>query len=192
MALLLFKSIKFPEIICNLFSEFIWVCHSWIRILPPDIENTHKDVLAKIQESPLGVQWRGRFILLRLIVIHGIIIQPHILPLMILLLLRHDHLPLIYFLPISIPPTLQPVHLALFHMLPQPIITGITVIPALQGIRVYHPKLLIQYHPATPLLIHLLKSILGFHVFPGEVTLLELEVYAVLAQEFREEVALDV
>lgn len=52
-------------------------------------------------------------------------------------------------------------------------------------------KLLIKYHSAASLFVHVFILILGLHVLPGKYALLELEVDAILAQNFREQMALN-
>lgn len=52
-------------------------------------------------------------------------------------------------------------------------------------------ELFIKDHTTTSLLIHVLKSIPCLHVFSRKITLVKLKVDTVLAQQLREECALD-
>ena len=65
------------------------------------------------------------------------------------------------------------------------------MISTLKRIRVSKPKLLIKNNPSASLFIHVLISIFCLHMFSRKYALFELEVYAVLAQNFRKKMALN-
>ena len=51
-------------------------------------------------------------------------------------------------------------------------------------------ELSIEDNPSTPFLTNILILVFGFHVFPWEYTLLEFKVYAILTQNFWEDLTL--
>lgn len=72
----------------------------------------------------------------------------------------------------------------------QSVVVSITVISTLKSVSVGEAKLLISYYSATAFLIHVLVAVLCFHVLAGKYALLELEINAVLAENFGEQMAL--
>lgn len=71
------------------------------------------------------------------------------------------------------------------------VIVSVAVVAALKSIRVSETELLIEYHSPTALFVHILITILGFHVLSWKVALLELETHTVLAQHLREQMTFD-
>lgn len=68
----------------------------------------------------------------------------------------------------------------------QNIVVSITMIATFECVRVGQTKSLVENNPTTTLLIHILISIFGLHMFSRKVALLKLEVKTVLANYFRE------
>lgn len=65
------------------------------------------------------------------------------------------------------------------------------MIATFKGIRMCKPKLLVEDNPSTSFLVQIFISIFGFHMLSRKYALLKLEIYAVLAQNFGKEMALN-
>lgn len=66
-------------------------------------------------------------------------------------------------------------------MLAQLVVAGVAMVAALEGVRMYYAEFFVEHHTSTPLLVHIFKPILGFHVLSRKVALIKLKVDAVMA-----------
>lgn len=180
----LLEAVQLAVVVGYVLANFIGLGYSGVGVLTPDVEDGHQDVLAEVAESSLGVHLGGRTVIAGGGIVHRVVVQADVLT--ALFPLFDDRLTLVDLFLVGITFPLELVQLVGISMFYQLIIVGVAVIAALQRVRMDDAELFVQHYSTASLLIHVLEPIFCLHVLPGEVALLELEVYAVVAQQLRE------
>lgn len=184
MGLFLLEAVKLAIIARDLTTQFVGIGYPWIRILSPDVKDRDQNVFAEVKESALSVHLRRVAVVIGGSIVHRIVVQSNIFTAFLFFL--NGRLTFVDLLVVSVTLRFELVQLVAVLVFTKLVVTGIAVVAAFQRIGVNDPKLLVEYHPTAPLLIHILEPVLGLHVLPGEVALIELEIDAVVAQQLWE------